>query len=431
MEISKDTADFLLPDQDDGPIIISCGRNKAKARIVIINEEGKYARLSDDLCSSLCLPRDFPVTLHIKKKGNEWALGPVICLLTEIDKERESIFGSVQTFCEQLAMEFQKHHVLFYVSSIDDFGSETPAGYYYSSNDWHKQSTPLPDIVHNRIHIRKNEQSKNFQMIKERLKAENIPIFNDHYLDKWMTHQLLYTYPHLHPYLPETVLFQDKDQLLYWLRANNELFLKPVHGSQGKRIFKLSSHSNTVKVNFSSSKSGKTLDFLSFNSMYHEIRPLLRKEPYLIQQAIPILLYYEKPVDFRLLCYRSSRGKWQVSSAVARITGEHSFVTNLAQGGKVFPVFQVLEDVFNRREAYHLRKFMYEAAVDVSDCLSALLDGVFAEFAIDMALDVNGRPWVLEVNTKPSKRDLNPAAGVPPSVQSIVRICIDYSGFMT
>lgn len=428
IEISKMAADTLNAGESRDDLIISCGRNMAKARIVIINEEGMNARLSSDLFSSLCLPADLPFALHIKKKENGWTVGPVICLLTEI-QGREPKFGSVQNFCELLSLEFQKNHALFYVSSIEDFCSESPAGYFYNSGEWHKHSAPLPDIVHNRIHIRKNERSKAFQLIKQRLKTENIPIFNDHYLDKWITHQLLQTYPHLYPYLPETMLFADKDQLKDYLLAKNQIFLKPVLGSQGKRIFKLTQHEETVKVNYSSSKSGKPIEYSSFEEMYNNIIKRLKSEPYLIQQAIPLLCYYGKPIDFRLLCYRSARGKWQVSSSIARMTGEVSFVTNLAQGGKLFPVFQVLEDLFDRREAFHLKKFMYEAAIHVSDSLSAMLDGVFAEFAIDMALDENGRPWVLEVNTKPSKRGVDADSAVPPSVLSIARICMDYCGF--
>lgn len=428
IEISQDAAEYLKAGDSPDDIIISCGRNKAKARVVIMNEEGMHARMSADLFSTLCLPVDFPVALHIKKKADEWTVGPVICLLTEI-QETEPKFGSVQAFCRLLALEFQKKHAIFYVSSIKDFCTETATGYFYSSGVWHKHTAPLPDIIHNRIHIRKNEQSEVFQSIKRGLRTEQIPIFNDHYLDKWLTHQLLQSFPHLHPYLPETMLFAEKNQLKDYLIAKNELFLKPVHGSQGKRIFKLDRHEGTVKVNYSSSKSGKTIEYSAFEEMYNEIKKLITKEPYLIQQAIPLLCYYGKPIDFRLLCYRSAKGKWQVSSSVARMTGEHTFVTNLAQGGKLFPVFLVLEDLFDKREAYHLKKFMYEAAIHVSDSLSAMLDGVFAEFAIDMALDVNGRPWVLEVNTKPSKRDLDADAAVPPSVLSIARICMDYCGF--
>ena len=71
-----------------------------------------------------------------------------------------------------------------------------------------------------------------------------------------------------------------------------------------------------------------------------------------------------------------------------------------------------------------------DLALDISEAFETLVDGHYAELGIDLALDQNGKVWLLEINSKPSKTDdtiTNSTLTIRPSVTRL----IEYVCFLT
>ena len=53
-------------------------------------------------------------------------------------------------------------------------------------------------------------------------------------------------------------------------------------------------------------------------------------------------------------------------------------------------------------------------------------EGLYGELGIDLAIDVHDQPWIIEVNTKPSKQtDMTSAPQtVRPSAKAIIEYCL-------
>lgn len=156
-----------------------------------------------------------------------------VAVLTEIKEDRErASFGSIHLFCEELAKYGETHGLFVYVTSPSLYLQHT--GYRLTGSEWIKGDVPRANVVYNRLHSRKSEYAPAFQQLLARLDEEDGAMFNRRFLHKWEVHRYLERHEYLHPYLPKTALWDGQDSLEAFLAAFPSVFLKPVHGSQGR-----------------------------------------------------------------------------------------------------------------------------------------------------------------------------------------------------
>ncbi|KMJ58131.1 hypothetical protein AB685_14000 [Bacillus sp. LL01] len=355
-------------------------------------------------------------------------MGPVIALLTEISiKEDNQIdLKSIKEYCMELANYSEDIGVIFYVFTLHKHLREkSMVGFYLENNNWNKALLPYPQVVHNRLHKRTNEKSEVFQEFTSQLQEWSIPYFNDHFLNKWTVHEQLSGAEHLLPYLPETALFSAK-VLESWVDKYSSVFLKPINGSQGKQIFKICKTTDGYNLDYSSLQQQVSQTYSSFNDLYKRFSPHIKKRQYILQQGLDLLRLDGRPVDFRYLCHRTENNRWQVTSSTARASKSGSFVSNLAQGGEMLSINHVLSVQFNAKETPQIRKHLKELALEVASEVGAVSEGVFGELGIDLTIDTSGHPWIIEVNTKPSKNMDQPTntRTIRPSAKAVILYCL-------
>jgi hypothetical protein len=408
---------------------VQCSRNTMTCNIVTINIEENVLKLDRSIQKSLLLfdeERSYLITYNIE--SNTLHIGPVIALLTEIGMKDEDCIDlkSIEEYCMELANYSEDIGVIFYVFTLDDQWKERHIeGYYLENNIWNKALLPYPQVVHNRLHKRTNEKSEMFREFTDQLQEWEIPYFNDHFLNKWTVHEQLVHADHLTPYLPETALFSGK-RLESWLEIHSTLFLKPINGSQGKQIFKVCKTQDGYTLDYSSLQQQVSQKYSSITDLYKRLSPEIKKRQYILQQGLDLLHLDGRPVDFRYLCHRTNNNRWQVTSSTARASKSGSFVSNLAQGGEMLSVQHVLRTKFATRELPQIRKLLKELALEVANEIGAASDGLFGELGIDLAIDTTGHPWIIEVNTKPSKNLDQPvnARSIRPSAKAVIIYCL-------
>ncbi|MBD1383363.1 YheC/YheD family endospore coat-associated protein [Metabacillus arenae] len=410
---------------------LSIGRYSTDVNIVFIKEDSFFIRIHPNVLKELRLDiNEIKILVKFDPSQNMLILGPVIAILTEVNQTKPNIFGSIQQFSEEIARLCESKGFFFYVFSLVDYKTKEIEGFVYEEQNWSKKTVPFPDVVHNRLHNRKNESTSLFLDITTDLIEEKIPYFNHRFLNKWEVHQMLARHDHLFPYLPYTELLTNKNELEKFIGKHHHLFIKPVNGSQGKRIFKVCRQNDGFMLDYTTFSGQLVNHYDSFANLFKSLYPKLKKEPFIMQEAIPLFTIDNRPVDFRILCHKSDQQKWRLSSSVARLSGEQQFVANLARGGKLLSTKEALESFLGRKEALHTKKMIHELSLETANLLSSHTEGLFGEFGIDMALDHNGHPWILEVNTKPSKETVEDSSGkIRPSAKSVLDYCYHLSGY--
>nr|WP_263328430.1 YheC/YheD family protein [Neobacillus sp. Marseille-Q6967] len=347
-------------------------------------------------------------------------LRPIIGLVTnfKVKDGDDPHFGSIHHFCEELHHGIEAIGGLFYVFSFSDFPNK---GYCFIDGRWQADELPLPDVIYNRIHSRRLEYDHEYKQFRDQLARLNIPIFNDRFLSKWEVHEHLIHENHLHSFIPETKIFT-KENLKGFADQFESIFIKPVHGSQGRNIFKLIKQGNLFTLQ-SSEKIKDDLHQLTIEDAYHYLKPLVNNRIYIIQQGIPLLTYDSRGMDFRALCHKNYQNNWGVTSVVARISAKDEFVSNIARGGEVLPPLQAITNVMTYEEAASVLSFMKKFAAEVSEAIDTKSSGITGELGIDIGIDIEGKPWLIEVNSKPSKNFEDGRMKIRPSAKAIIQFC--------
>ncbi|MGF7071352.1 glutathione synthase/RimK-type ligase-like ATP-grasp enzyme [Priestia megaterium] len=371
----------------------------------------------------------FPYETHQLRgiyEENTFRLGPVISIVTEV-REDEELFGSISVFCKEFVQACKELGCFCYVSKLSDVKSLSPKGYVYRADRWVYSEVPFPGIVHNRIHARKTEQTADFQTFKTFLKEHDVPFFNARYLNKWTVFQQLKDVVYLLPYLPKTYQLRSRQDLLDALEIHDDVFLKPVHGSQGKNIFKISKKEKYI-LDYTTFTQTYEKEYESLYDLFETLYSQLKRQGFLIQEGISLQTYKQCPFDFRILCHKKDDLTWKITSIVTRVSKPGNFVSNLARGGDIHPPQQVLTQLYDSKTTRHILSLLKEIAIEICTQLSHPSE-LYAEFGIDLAIDQEGKPWIIEVNVKPSKQSDSSAFSVRPSTKALLDYCLHATNF--
>ncbi|MDQ0162974.1 YheC/YheD family endospore coat-associated protein [Aeribacillus alveayuensis] len=411
-----------------------CGQNHIVGNMTFFRDEKPIIRASVYFFKQLSLPIK-PLSLHIQydRNRNTFFIGPIFTILTDqiYKKEKNVHFGTIHSYCEEMANYCFEKSALLYVTSLSMFSHPSPKGYIYEDGIWKKEILPFPNVIHNRIHSRRLEQSDEYENFLEILSMYDTPIFNFRFLNKWKIHEIFQKNEHLHPYIPKTELLHSKNVLKTYLTDFQHLFVKPIHGSQGRNIIYIKQQDDAYNVQYTTENNDQSLKkYESFQELFAGLYPLLKKQPFIVQEAIPIQTFEGRPLDFRILCHKTEAQKWKVTSIVARVSSKDHFVSNIAKGGELFSIHEILPKLFDPSTRFHIRKFLHEISLEVAKTISQHSKGDYGELGIDMAISKEGKPWILEVNTKPSKNmDTKENDTIRPSAKATIHYCFYLSGY--
>ncbi|CAI6052475.1 YheC/YheD family protein [Cohnella sp. JJ-181] len=186
------------------------------------------------------------------------------------------------------------------------------------------------------------------------------------------------------------------------LRKYRAVYLKPSHGTGGSGIFKLSSVQGGCQLRHGThSRVYSTLE--QAYSAYDKSRP---RKTYLVQMGIPLLGYRRRPFDLRVMVQRNPRREWEATGIVGRLAMPGKVVTNYHSGGRPMPAETLLAPSIGsgRMKVYRLR--LEALGLRVSRHMSVHFPR-FQAYGIDIGIDRNLKPWIIEVNSRPDKSIFN------------------------
>ncbi len=404
---------------------LKAGDVTAAAAPAIMDGEGYLFSVSPGLQNVLRLPDEtFNIRVHYSSAENMFKIGPFIAILADKTYPgADPPCGKLSAYYEELSEYAQHQHLGMYIFSPENWDVKQMNGMVYLGGSWKQAAVPVPDIVHNRVSSRRFEQTEAFGKIREHCIAQSIPFFNHQFLNKWHVKEMLDNCPEIGPYLPETVLLNSKSVLRNMILKHERVYLKPIHGSQGRDIFMVFIAEEGFVLHSTRTATAARV-FQTVEELFDEIVPVIRKERYLAQEGLSLISRNNSPLDFRFLCHQISAGKWIITSETARLSSPGHFVSNIAMGGSLVKPMEVLKEVFGITRGKEILLAMREIAVNTAAAVSSEADGTYAELGLDIAADTNGKPWIIEVNTKPSKdMSATPSSkNTRPSARAIIDI---------
>lgn len=271
---------------------------------------------------------------------------------------------------------------------------------------WLRETFPLPNVVYNRIQNRSLEGQDDVQEALNRFEQTGgVSVFNRRFLDKWDVHTLLSQRRELRRYVPPTEKLTGVTSLRSLFADNSQLFVKPVDGSLGADIAVLQREGDgTYSYDYYAERGlmrGRRLP--SLPALWDDLSRRLSPRPFIVQQAIRLAKYKGRRFDMRLIVQRGAGRRWRLGTMYARVARRGEYRTNVDVGGRTMPWRNVLRGSFGRRASVVAAR-LFKAARAIADGFAAAHGYIVGELAIDIGLDKAGRPFLIELNSKPVRR---------------------------
>ncbi len=421
-------------------LIIKAGSIEVPATVTIIaSGRNGQSYIAAGVLKKLLLPTNQTVNLKLIQGQQMASIGPVIGILISKNKKlRRPPFSRQKYLLRRFISAGKNLGAIVYAFNPDgiDLANRRIEGYMPCQNDsteitWKKSFFPFPDVVHNRILSRTTERTPTVRQAVEMTSLYGIKCFNPKFLNKWETHDILCKNPKLRKFLPETVKYESVEKLGSFLNKHQLVYLKPWHGSLGKDILRIKKEHGIYNYVYRQGKRTISGNWATPAEMAVNVQSFVGRRLYLMQQGLNLVTYAERVFDIRVLVQKNLCGCWVVSATVARIGKAGSPFPNIAAGGAALAIEQVWPEMFNREWQNSTAR---EQIDQLAEAVAVTLDehlGNFGEMGLDVGVDKNNKIWLIEVNSKPSRKVFPPGDKVlkARSIRLPMEYAVYWAGF--
>lgn len=302
--------------------------------------------------------------------------------------------------CQAFACVFDPADVDFIRQRL--IGYVLDSAIYRNASVIQKVDLPLPAVIYDQILSRRYEKSAPVTATRAFLKESSF-VFNDGYFDKWQVYEWLATDPNLRRHLPHTALLTTAHVLRKFTQSYSSLFVKPIHGSLGLGIVKLTRSGATWHAML------RTKDGNAEEQTYNapaDIFTAYRKRwlgaPHVVQEGLSLVEQNERPIDIRVIVQKAHDAAWHTTKTYVRMAGLGEFISNLTTGGEAFPL-SFLQQIDKKWNMPQIKKEIRKLAQNIPLVMEQQSNLLLGELGIDLGLDTAGRMYIIEVNSKPWK----------------------------
>jgi hypothetical protein len=279
--------------------------------------------------------------------------------------------------------------VIFAVSNIN-LSRNRVLGHTPTADGWRMVSKPIPKVIHKRVLYRTSPPLQ----VLQRLRRRGVIFVNPYRMqNKYAAYQILSHDAQVASYLPSTWSYSWR-RLVRQLAAGRTMILKPMIGSVGQDIIRIAPQTHDYAQII-----GKQTRVMSYHHLHRYLQRRIQPGRFLLQQYLNLARINDNPFDLRVPVQRDETGEWTVPGMVAKISGVHPFLTNLAQGGSAIPGDIAVSTAFTPSIAASVWVEIEQLAQRVARVIAQEYHYA-ADLGLDIGVDVDGKPWLIEVNSR-------------------------------
>jgi glutathione synthase/RimK-type ligase-like ATP-grasp enzyme len=374
---------------------ISFGNQKYYAKIILNPEvPPENAWLSRNLSVELHLP-EYPI-YEIRLNHNEILIGPYIgLLLANEDRRLTSVrLNKLLVY----GIQYAKLHGAMVVFALDKVHRENRLiegyGYNPAGKCWQKGIYPYPAAIYRTIGLNPEWKNHFLSVIGDK-------VFNSRFFGKWEMYQWFVKEPEINPHLPYTVLYHSPQDVFEMLARFPRVYIKPVLGLQGRGIVRAGMENKVLILKYREKGVNCVTAFEDPAKAREYIQERFRHGRYLIQQAVDLLEYQGRLIDFRCVVQKNQAGRWVCQAIIGRSGVTGSIVSNISSGGAAFTAENILRKAIPA-SAERIADWKEKIAA-LAITVSHKLDGYginCGTLGLDIGMDPQGRLWLIEINNR-------------------------------
>jgi glutathione synthase/RimK-type ligase-like ATP-grasp enzyme len=193
--------------------------------------------------------------------------------------------------------------------------------------------------------------------------------------------------------------FMNMESLKQMLDQYKMVYIKPNIGTYGNGVMRVELNEGAEKP-YSYQSGVRIKRFERLRTMFHAISRDTGKRKYLVQKGIHLLKYKGNQFDLRVMVQQTPKRDWESTGVIGRVANPKKIVTNFHNGGTLKPVEALLLSYLPKEEKTRYIARLKKLGVHVAKALHKSYKGIKA-IGVDVALDADLKPWILEVNTNP------------------------------
>jgi hypothetical protein len=282
--------------------------------------------------------------------------------------------------------------------------------YHPQRQKWEAGRYPIPSIIYDRLFYSDWKHVNEIAPVLRRLRSDpSITWLNRGLPGKWKVYMMLKQYPHITPFLPDTILFGPGAAWKEKLLQEGALFLKPSTGSQGKGVLKISLGKKKLTIvarNPLHPKEANRLFVKSFSSSadcQDWLQKYIGTRRYIVQPYLPLRTPEGTPFDMRILVQKNGQGKWDITGRAIRLGPINALTANLHGGGRAVDATLFLREHYPPVKLQEINHHLAHLTASIPQVLEKK-HGPLCELGIDIGIEPQGKVWLLEVNSKPGRR---------------------------
>ena len=270
---------------------------------------------------------------------------------------------------------------------------------------WSRKWRAFPNMIYDRCRIQRSQRFQ--QLLRFRARYNHLTFLNRPLRNKWTVHQTFSQKSRFRQHMPETLLYHSTADLMRMLKLSPVIYIKPANGTGGRGILRIEKLKNSKGMyDIQGRRQDRriiTPRKVTLARLTSIVRQWCLGGRFLVQQGIPLRLPGGRFHDYRLLVQKNGQGEWEMTGMAGRVGAARSVTSNLHGGGHAVKAETLLREWLGSTEKADKamkdsEKLGLEAAAFLEDSFSTL-----CELALDLAIDREGKIYVLEVNPKPAR----------------------------
>lgn len=311
-------------------------------------------------------------------------------------------------FYKYLQLLGEKKNILVYVFYPDsiNWNHSIVNGFHYNyaKKKWENNQYPLPNYIYDRcFYVSVNKYLRYKPYIEQIKQNKRISFLGYGLKGKWEVHEILSKNPLYKNHLPKTERYRNHNQLIKWIKSF-PIVLKPIGGSHGAGVIKITQKNNTYTIIGRDYHNQKISIKLQGQQKFIDwVNQFLGGRRFIIQQYLDLFTSSNQPYDVRVLVQKNKQGKWSITGKSVRLGDMDNITSNLHGGGKVEQLPSFLKKEFGEKMAIKIINEINKLASAIPPYLENNHGNLF-ELGIDIGVDRQGNVWIIEVNSKPGRK---------------------------
>jgi hypothetical protein len=313
--------------------------------------------------------------------------------------------------------------VVFTPDDVEDKTKRVHAMVFHpEKRTWTRRWMKFPHLIYDRCRYQRSTRFE--RLLNFRRKYVHLMYLNRPMRNKWTVYRSFRKEPVFRAHLPATRLYESPHDVAVMLRRYPTIYFKPINGTGGRGILRIDRMRGGLLLlqgrnhlrNIVSQRRIKRENLAAVIRSWD-----LGGDRYIVQQGLNIKLPSGRVHDYRMLVQKNGTGDWDVTGCAGRIGPKHSITSNLHGGGEAVGMDSLLRQwIGSESKIAQIRETAESLGIEASKHLEKQF-GALCELALDLAIDREGRVWLLEVNPKPSREVFIQAGEVEVYRQAITR----------